>query len=70
MNAVTVPSKTAPYDSERYFEGQSVQKIGGDYTFQGTIVAIFYKRSGQVRCVVENREGILHIFNLNQLAPV
>lgn len=43
---------------------------GGDYRFSGYVVAIFEKRSGQVRCVVENQDGILHIFNPAQLTKM
>lgn len=47
--------------------GDRVAKEGGDYRFSGYVVAVFEKRSGQVRCVVENQDGILHIFSLTQL---
>ena len=47
--------------------GDKVTKTGGDYTFDGTVVSMFTKLSGQVRVVVENKEGLLHIFNQNQL---
>jgi hypothetical protein len=40
-----------------------VVKSGGDYSFYGDVVAVFTKRSGAVRCVVENDAGILHIFS-------
>ena len=45
-----------------------VKKVGGDYDFNGVIVSCFVKRrNNAVRCVVENDEGILHIFNPSQL---
>jgi hypothetical protein len=50
--------------------GDCVEKIGGDYTFRGVVVAVFSKRSGAVRVVVENDDGILHIFNPGQLCEV
>ena len=50
--------------------GDGVIKTGGDYHFYGDVVAVFAKRSGAVRVVVENREGILHIFNPTQLKSV
>lgn len=54
--------------SEANFEvGDAVVKAGGDYYFNGHVVAVFAKRSGAVRVVVENDEGILHIFNPRQL---
>jgi len=40
---------------------------GSDSYFEGIIVVYFPKRSGAFRCVVENDDGILHIFNINQL---
>ena len=49
--------------------GQYVKKEEGDYTFHGVIVCVFLKRSGAVRVVVENHDGVLHIFNPSQLTP-
>lgn len=48
--------------------GDSVIKTGGDYTFEGVIVARFEKRSGAIRYVVEDYRGILHIFSENNLS--
>ena len=48
-------------------EGDKVIKSGGDYTFQGVVVSVFKKLSGQVRIVVENPQGILHIFSEKNL---
>jgi len=48
--------------------GQHVVKPTGDYTFQGTVLAAFQKKSGVWRYVVENPEGILHIFSGAQLS--
>lgn len=47
--------------------GDRVKKVGGDYVFNGTVVATVTKRNGKVRYVVENDDGILHIFSRNQL---
>lgn len=47
--------------------GDMVIKEGGDYKFKGTIVAKFKKTSGKVRYVVENLDGILHIFSETNL---
>jgi hypothetical protein len=47
--------------------GDPVVKTGGDYRFEGEVVALFIKRSGQVRCVVEDDRGVLHIFSPKQL---
>jgi hypothetical protein len=55
-------------DEQRVWEvGDQVIKTGGDYVFSGEVRAVFSKRSGQVRVVVENPDGILHIFNPRQL---
>jgi hypothetical protein len=47
--------------------GDPVEKIGGDYTFQGEVVAVVRKKSGLVRYVVEDDRGILFIFNEKSL---
>jgi len=47
--------------------GDYVIKDSGDYTFEGWIVAVFHKRSGMVRYVVENPAGILHIYSEKNL---
>lgn len=63
--------------SREFGVGQRVQKSGGDYSFEGRIVAAFQKwnreltrQGGAWRYVVQNREGLLHIFNGNQLWPL
>lgn len=49
-------------------EGDEVRKKTGDYSFSGIIVSKFQKLDGiSKRVVVENAEGILHIFNETQL---
>jgi len=54
--------------SEEFFQiYDRVIKDGGDYTFRGQVVAIFQKKSGAVRYVVENDDGILHIFSAANL---
>ena len=47
--------------------GDKVEKTGGDYYFYGTVMAAFTKESGAERYVVENDEGILHIFSEKNL---
>lgn len=47
--------------------GTLVSKIGGDYRFDGVIVAEFLKLSGVARFVVEDDRGILHIFKASNL---
>jgi hypothetical protein len=44
-----------------------VLKVGEDSTFEGNIVSVFTKRSGKIRYVVENDDGVLHIASLKQL---
>ena len=44
-----------------------VYKDTGDYTFTGVVVSVFRKRSGAIRYVVENKDGICHIFSDKQL---
>jgi hypothetical protein len=46
-----------------YKVGDKVKKVTGDYKFEGTVVAAFEKLSGKPRYVVENEDGILHIFS-------
>lgn len=51
--------------------GERVEKTGGDYRFVGEVVAAFRKRNGKsIRFVVENDDGVLHIFSDGQLSPV
>jgi hypothetical protein len=50
--------------------GDRVRKISGDYLFIGVVRAGFYKQSGAVRYVVENDDGVLHIFSRQQLEKV
>ena len=47
--------------------GDKVEKVGGDYRFDSTIVAVFKKLSGEVRVVAEDDRGILHIFSEKNL---
>ena len=47
--------------------GDKVSKIGGDYKFDGIIVAIFQKLSGLTRLVVEDDRGVLHIYSEKNL---
>lgn len=42
--------------------GDQVSKVGGDYRFDGVVVAAFRKLSGVERFVVEDDRGILHIY--------
>jgi hypothetical protein len=47
--------------------GDSVEKTGGDYSFEGVVVSTFQKKSGKIRRVVEDGRGILHIFSEGNL---
>ena len=47
--------------------GNSVRKVTGDYKFEGIIVSVFKKLSGKIRLVVENPDGILHIYSEKNL---
>lgn len=47
--------------------GDKVSKVGGDYRFDGTVVAVFSKVSGVIRLVVEDDRGILHIYSEKNL---
>lgn len=51
-------------------EGDRVIKEGGDYTFEGVIVAVFRKKSGERRYVVEDARGILMIMNSAQIRVI
>ncbi len=46
-----------------------VEKHGGDYTYEGYIVAKFRKLSGKMRYVVEDDRGTLHIYSDKNLRP-
>lgn len=48
--------------------GDIVDKIGGDYTFTGTVVAVFTKLDGgQTRYIVEDHRGLLLIHSAKVL---
>lgn len=47
--------------------GDTLVKDTGDYTFTGEIRGIITKKSGAVRLIGENAEGILFIFNPAQV---
>jgi hypothetical protein len=54
-----------------YDVGDHVKKTGGDYRFDGIVVAAFYKLSGlRYRYVVEDPRGLLFIFAGGQLELV
>lgn len=47
--------------------GNNVSKVGGDYTFDGVVVAVFQKLSGAIRLVVEDDRGVLHVYSEKNL---
>ena len=47
--------------------GNLVEKVGGDYTFEGIVVAVFTKLSGAIRLVVEDDRGVLHVYSEKNL---
>lgn len=47
--------------------GDRVKKVGGDYTFEGVVVAAFTKLSGVARYVVEDDRGVLHVYSAKNL---
>ena len=50
--------------------GDTVKKVGGDYKFKGKVIVVFLKLSKAVRVVVENKDGVLHIFSPQQLQKI
>ena len=52
-----------------YFEvGDKVSKVGGDYRFDGVVVAVFTKLDAKaLRYVVEDDRGVLHIYSTKNL---
>jgi hypothetical protein len=50
--------------------GDKVKKVGGDYTFEGIVVAVFPKLSGAIRLVVEDDRGVLHVYSEKILAYI
>lgn len=40
------------------------------YKFNSTIVSVFKTTKGEIRIVAENQDGLLHIFNENQLEKI
>jgi hypothetical protein len=59
-----------PAKKRQLVVGDRVIKAGGDYRFEGQVVSVFRKLGGQIRYVVENDDGILHIFSPAQLVTV
>jgi len=49
-------------DRMKFKVGDKVEKVGGDYTFVGHVVATFPKLSGVIRLVVEDDRGVLHVY--------
>ena len=49
---------------------QRVKVTGGDYTYEGNVVASFTKLKGAARCVVEDDNGRLFIHNADNLSEI
>lgn len=47
--------------------GDLVSKVGGDYRFDGTVIAVFRKLSGVIRLAVEDDRGVVHIYSEKNL---
>jgi hypothetical protein len=47
--------------------GSIVEKIGGDYDFQGQVVSVFHKKDGKIRYVVEDDRRCLHLYSEKNL---
>ncbi len=54
---------TEPVTKTEFQVGDHVEKVGGDYTFTGVVVAAFHKLSGAERYVVEDDRGVLHVYS-------
>jgi hypothetical protein len=54
--------------SPKFTVGQKVVKPRG-YRFDAEVVSVFQTTGGKTRIVAENGEGLLHIFNEEQLEP-
>lgn len=47
-----------------------VRVTGGDYVYDGWLIAVYQKRSGQVRCNVEDVTKRIFVHNAGQLADL
>lgn len=47
--------------------GDLVGKPDGDYRFNGVVIGVSVKRSGEVRYTVEDDRGTVHVFSAKQL---
>lgn len=55
-------------NQEHFFNvGDQVRKVTGDYQLDGEIRAIFTKKDGKIRLVVEHEPGFLHIYSPNNI---
>ncbi len=50
--------------------GDKIYKDKGDYTFEGEIMAVVFKKSGVRRYVVEDDRGLLLIMSENQFSGI
>lgn len=55
-------------ESMNFEIGDNVTKVTGDYKFSGVVIACCLKRDGVTeRVIVENADGVVHIFSPKQL---
>jgi len=62
MNCRVCNNEIKDEDKMKFKVGEKVEKVGGDYTFVGHVVATFPKLSGVIRLVVEDDRGVLHVY--------
>lgn len=56
-----------PANHQAFRVGDKVRKTGGDYTFDGVVVAAFQKLGGVWRYIVEDERGLLMIYSAKNL---
>ena len=56
-------------DADGFSIGDLVEKAGGDYSFPGEVRAVFVKKSGARRYVVEDDRGLLFIQGRQDAQP-
>lgn len=50
--------------------GDKVLKFTGDYKLEGEVRAVFTKKDGKIRYVVEHEPGFLHIYSEANLVNI
>lgn len=58
-------------DTNALLPGDRVKKTSGDYQFRGRVMAAFTKLDRlTIRYIVENKDGVVHVFSRGQLERV